>query len=106
MDGRGMEVLGTSQLCKADCSVTVWAPECGGDIIHFSRLPNMSISLSWYNQTSEGEHRVCVFKMVAGVKKCAQSYLRHPKPKGLHRSNCQCVEGDMGVWDLNISLHT
>lgn len=66
----------------------------------------MSISLSWYNRTSEGEHKVCVFKMVAGMDKFTQSCLRCPKPEGLHRSNSQCVEGDSGVWGLNISLHT
>lgn len=95
-----MEVLGTSQLCNAAGSVPVWVRECGGDVICFSRLPNTSISLSWYNRTSEGEPRVCVFKMVAGVDK---SCLRRP---GLHRSICHSVKGDEGVWGLNISLHT
>lgn len=93
-----MEVLVTSQLCNADCSVTVQAHECGGDVIRFSRLTNISISLSWYNCTSEGEHRVCVFKMVAEVDKWTQSYLRcPPQAQGLYRSNCQYVEGDVGV---------
>lgn len=39
-----------------------------------------------------------MFKMVAGVDKWTHSYLRHPKPKGLYRSDCQYIWRVMWVY--------
>lgn len=88
--GRG--VLGTSHLHSADCSVTEWVHEYGADVICLSRLRNVPIGLSWYNHTpqsvSKGAH------VQVGCRG-----LRCHMPRGLHRYNCWCVEGDVGICD-------